>query len=140
MSSFICHRFQKWKWLNPKKGGGLELPGRVGGGADSAPPCENCFSDCFCQFFPYHPSNVYTMKVHVAWEHSSFKNVDLVAIQSFDPQAQIFNLSIFGKIWYFPSIKNWIQQIKPEIFLLMITNESLLVAKYFVSWSKILKK
>jgi hypothetical protein len=38
------------------------------------------------------------MKVHVAWEHSSFKNLDSVAIQSFDPQAQIFNLSIFGKI------------------------------------------
>ena len=83
--------------INPKKGGGLELPGRVGG-ADSAPPCENGFSDCFCQFFLYHPSNVYTMKVHVAWEHSSFKNVELVAIQSFDSQAQIFNLSIFGKI------------------------------------------
>ena len=30
------------------------------------------------------------MKVHVAWEHSSFKNVDLVAIQSSNPQAQIY--------------------------------------------------
>jgi hypothetical protein len=40
------------------------------------------------------------MKVHVAWEHSSFKYVDLVAMQSFDPQAQIFNLSIFGKKRY----------------------------------------
>jgi hypothetical protein len=47
--------------------------------------------------FPYHQSNIYTMKVHVTWEHSSFKNVDLVAIKSFDHQAQIFNLLIFGK-------------------------------------------
>jgi hypothetical protein len=38
------------------------------------------------------------MKVHVAWQHSSFKNVDLVAIQSFDPQARIFNWQIFGKV------------------------------------------
>ena len=37
------------------------------------------------------------MKVYVAWEHSSFKNVDLVAIQSFDPQAVIFNLQIVTK-------------------------------------------
>ena len=50
----------------------------------------------------YHPSNIYTMKVHVAWDHSSFKNVDLVAIQSSDPQAQIFNWPIFGKVLYFP--------------------------------------
>ena len=42
------------------------------------------------------------MKVYVAWEHSSFKNVDLVAIQSFDPQAQIFNRPIFGNLCYFP--------------------------------------
>ena len=98
--SLLPYNITEWigtQSINPKKGGGLELPGRVGG-ADSAPPCENCSSDCFCQFFPYHPSNVCTMKVHVAWEHSSFKNVDLVAIKSFDPQAQIYNLSIFGKI------------------------------------------
>jgi hypothetical protein len=43
------------------------------------------------------------MKVQLACKHSSFKNADLVAIQSFEPQAQIFNLSIFGKILYFPS-------------------------------------
>jgi uncharacterized protein YkuJ len=76
----------------------VRITRKGGGGAETAPQCEICFSDCFCQFVPYHPSNVYTMKVHVAWEHSSFKNVDLVAIQSFETQAQIFNLSIFGKI------------------------------------------
>ena len=37
-----------------------------------------------------------------AWEHSSFKNLDLVAIQSFEPQAWIFNRPIFVKLWYFP--------------------------------------
>ena len=26
-----------------------------------------------------------TMKVHVAWDHSIFKNVDLVAVKSSDP-------------------------------------------------------
>jgi hypothetical protein len=36
------------------------------------------------------------MKVHVAWEHSSFKNVDLAAVQSSDPQAQMFNSQILG--------------------------------------------
>ena len=40
------------------------------------------------------------MKVYVAWEHSSFKNVDLVAIQSFDPQAQIFKLQYEFNIQY----------------------------------------
>ena len=25
------------------------------------PPCENCFAECFCQFFSYHPSKVYTI-------------------------------------------------------------------------------
>ena len=42
------------------------------------------------------------MKVHVASEHSSFKNVDLVAIQSYDPQALLFDLPVFGKVCYFP--------------------------------------
>ena len=46
--------------------------------------------------------NIYTMKVHVAWEHSNFKNVDLVAIQYSDPQARICNWPIFDKLWYFP--------------------------------------
>jgi hypothetical protein len=41
----------------------------------------------FAIFLAYHPSNIYAMMVYVAWEHSSFKNVDLVAIQSSDPQA-----------------------------------------------------
>ena len=67
-----------------------------------APPCANCFADCFCQLFSYHPSNIYTMKVHVAWEHSIFKNMDLVAIQSSNPQAWRFNWQIFGKVWYSP--------------------------------------
>ena len=40
------------------------------------------------------------MQVHVAWEHYIFKNVDLVAIQSFDPQARIFNWPIFSKLCY----------------------------------------
>ena len=37
---------------------------------------------------------MYTLKVHVAWEHYSFKNVDLVAIQSSDPQAWIMNIQL----------------------------------------------
>ncbi len=37
------------------------------------------------------------------------------------------------------AIKNWIQMIKLYFFLSMITNESLLVAKYFISWYKIRK-
>ena len=37
----------------------------------------------------YHPWIIYIMEVHVAGEHSSFKNVNLVAIQHWDPQAWI---------------------------------------------------
>ena len=69
-----------------------------------APPCEN-FS---AMFLP----NIYTMKVHVAWEHSNFKNVDLVAIQCSDPQAQIFNWPIFGKYNIF--LQNLQRAIKIE--------------------------
>ena len=36
-------------------------------------------------------------KVLAAWEHCIFKNVDLVAIQSSDPQAWIFKWPIFNK-------------------------------------------
>jgi hypothetical protein len=35
--------------------------------------------------FFYTTPYIYTIKVHVAWKHPSFENVDLVAIQSFDP-------------------------------------------------------
>ena len=90
----------------------------------------------------YHPLNMYTIKVQLAWERPSFKNVDLVFIQSSDPQARIFNRPIFGKLWYFPpksseGCKKLKHNDKTLIFLSMITNESLLVAKYFLSWSKI---
>jgi hypothetical protein len=71
----------------------LTLQIRVGGGgAYSAPPCENCFADTTHQIYMYIEG----------CEHSSFKNVDLVAIQSSDPQAQTFNWPIFGKVRYFP--------------------------------------
>jgi hypothetical protein len=35
--------------------------------------------------------------LHVAWEHSSLKNVDLVPIQSVDPQTRIFN-TLWGDV------------------------------------------
>jgi hypothetical protein len=80
--------------VNPQEGGTSELQIRVvGGGANSAPNMNIASRTVFSNF----PSNIYTMKVHVGWEHSSFKNLDLVAIQSFDPQAEIFNFLIFGK-------------------------------------------
>ena len=46
-----------------------------------------------------HAQNVYiyTMKVHVAWEHYIFTNADLLALQSVKPQARIFDLMIFYK-------------------------------------------
>ena len=78
----------------------LIITNKGGGGAHSAPHINFALRTVLGIFFPYHPSNIYTMKVHVAWEHSSFKNVDLVAvtIQSFDPQARVFNWRIFGKV------------------------------------------
>ena len=106
--------------------------------------CENCFEDCFCQFFSYHPSNIYTMKVYVAWEHSSFKNVDLVAIQSFDPQARIFNWPIFGKVWYFPTKSSeGYKKLNPnDKTLILFVNDHKWVPSIcqgFFSWSKNLK-
>ena len=71
------------------------------GGASELQISKYCFADSFCQFF-HTTYQIYTIKVHVAWEHSSFKNVDLVVIQSSDPRAWIFNWSIFGNILYFP--------------------------------------
>ena len=43
------------------------------------------------------------MKVCVAWDHSSLKNVDLVANQSFDLQAWILCSLIFGQSMIFSS-------------------------------------
>ena len=82
------------------------------------------------------------MKVHVAWEHSSFKSVDLVAIKSFDPQAQIFNLSIFGKIWFFPStFSEGYQKLNPtDKTLNLFVNDHNGVpssCQVYFSWSKI---
>ena len=79
-SIFLWLRIWKCKLFNPQEGVTSEL------------------TDCFCQFFSYHPSNMNKMKVYVTWEHSSFKNVELVAIQSFDPQAQVLYWQIFGKL------------------------------------------
>ena len=90
---FFCsqmERLEQRKMLTLKKS---EL--EKGGGAYR-------FPDCFCLFFLYHPWIIYTIKVHIAWEHSSFTNMDLVAIQRSDPQARIFNSQIFNKVWYFP--------------------------------------
>ena len=68
----------------------------------SNPHVEIALRTFFCQFFTYHPTNIYTINVYVACEHSSLKNLDLVAIQSSDPRARKFNWQIFGKVWYFP--------------------------------------
>jgi hypothetical protein len=52
-----------------------------------APHVNIAFLTVFAKTNSYHPSNIYAMKVHVDWDHSSYKNVDSVAIQSSDPQA-----------------------------------------------------
>ena len=57
------------------------------------PPCRNCCAECL-KILLYHPWIKYTLKVH-----SGFTNVGLVAIQSLDPQAWIFNSQI---IWLCP--------------------------------------
>ena len=49
-----------------------------------------------CLFF-IPAMNCIFIEVHVAWDHSNFQNVDLVAIQTFDPQAQTFDWPIFDK-------------------------------------------
>ena len=47
------------------------------------------------------PLDVWSMKVHVAWEHSSFKILDLVAIGSFGPRAQKSRSSTFRQFLIF---------------------------------------
>ena len=55
------------------------------------------------------------MKVHVAWEHSSFKILDLVAIGSFDPRAQKSRSSKFRQILIFlPEIFGGLSKIEEE--------------------------
>jgi hypothetical protein len=73
------------------------------GGGNIVPPfvknaLQTVFAILYFILFLYQPSNIYTMKVHVAWEHSGFKKVDLVAIQSSDPQVGIFNWPILRKV------------------------------------------
>ena len=48
-------------------------------------------TNCFQLVLLYHPLIICTMKVHVFGERSSFTNVDLVAIQSLEPRAQVVN-------------------------------------------------
>ena len=84
-----------------KKGGCWELHIRVG--AHSTPLLQSHCGPFLAVSFLYHPWSMYTMKDHVALEHSSTKNVDLVFIHSFELQAWIFNSQIFGQVWYFLS-------------------------------------
>ena len=37
------------------------------------------------------------MKIHIGWEHPSLKNVDLMSIQSLDPQAWILHSQSSGQ-------------------------------------------
>jgi hypothetical protein len=53
-----------------------------------------------------HHIYIHTMKVYVVCEHSSFKNVDMVAIQSLDPQARILNRPILSQNYYILSVRN----------------------------------
>jgi hypothetical protein len=77
------------------------------------------------------------MKVHVAWEHFSLTNVDIGSnIQLADfCQKMIFSFEIIRGLKKIES-----KRLKLLIFLSMLTNKSLLIAKYFFSWSKIQNK
>jgi hypothetical protein len=74
---------------------------------------------------------------------SSITNVDFVAIQSVDPQAQIFNWLILGKVWYFPQkssegFKKLKDKDKTLNFLVMIPNESLLLTNHSTNYFKLI--
>ena len=74
-----------------------ELQIRVGG--HIVPPhVKIAMRTVFAKNFHTTDRIIYKMKVYVAWEHSSFNNVDLVAIQTVDTQARILNWLIFGKL------------------------------------------
>ena len=45
------------------------------------PPYSDCSEDCCWLISLLLPLDMWSMKVHVAWEHSSFKILDLVAIE-----------------------------------------------------------
>jgi hypothetical protein len=106
-----------------------------GGLVDSAIPSENCFADCFCQFFSYHPSNIYTMKVYVSWEHPS--NIYTMKVYVAWP-SKVLTLKLeYSTGLFLANYEGYIKlekkMIKLYLFLSTITNESLLVAKHFFS-------
>ena len=43
------------------------------GGADSAPPMENPFMSCFCQFFLYQAKLIYNYRSHAKGDSQNFK-------------------------------------------------------------------
>ena len=86
--------------INPEKGGSSELQIRVGGGQIDTVG-SNRSEDCFWLFSLLLPLDVWSMKVHVAWEHSSFKILDLVAIGSFGPRARKSRSSTFRQFLIF---------------------------------------
>ena len=70
----------------------------MSGGGTQYPLLDIALWTVFGQFVLYHLSNTYTIKVYEAQGHPSFKNVDMVAIQSSDTQARIFNWPNFGEV------------------------------------------
>ena len=135
-SLIVSHVY--FQHFNPKKGGSSELQIRVGG--QLGPPCSNRSEDCFWLISLLLPLDVWSMKFHVAWEHSSFKILDLVAIQKFYPRALNLCSSKFWHILIFspkifrglstivendhPSFCNW-SQMGPfwmQTIILLIKN------------------
>ena len=71
----------------------------VGSGHIVPPHVKIALQTVFVNFFhTTHQIYVYTLMVYLAMELNTFKNVDLMAIQSFDPQARIFNWPKFRKL------------------------------------------
>ena len=72
--------------FNPEKPGWSGLQVRVGWGHIFPPPHVKLLCKLFLTSFFYNPWNMYTIKVNLAWEHSSFKMWILWP----------------SKVWYFP--------------------------------------
>ena len=63
--------------------------------------CSNRSDGCFWLISLLLPLDVWPMKIHVAWEHSSFEILDLVAIGSFGPRARKSRSSKFRQFLIF---------------------------------------